>query len=138
MTNDPTLLCITHKVIDDVVCCSELSDLLLHGIFKNALLTLNQSPLLLVVCNALLIFPPIAAPPVAPGMTSGCSTEGPGIVTLFASGGTLSASAEAAALVAYDGEDASAAKKAEGDFQSDHIGCCFGWPGRKFRFRSVV
>jgi hypothetical protein len=58
-------------VVDDIVCDTELPNLLLHGVFKHVFLVGDQGALFFIVCDTCSVFAPVAAPPVAPCVTAG-------------------------------------------------------------------
>lgn len=121
MVHDSALLGVSHQVVDDVMCGSQLANLSLHRVFQYAFLLLDERALLLVVFDALAVLAPVAAPPVAPGVFAGGAAVCAGGVALFASGSAFSAGPQAAAFVADDGNEAAAAEEAEGDFEDDDI-----------------
>jgi hypothetical protein len=98
-----------------------LADFFLHGVFEDVFLRLDEGALFLVVFDALAVFAPVAAPPVAPGVFAGCAAVSCGGNTFFASGGSFSASTETATLVADDGNETAAAQEAEGYLQGDNV-----------------
>jgi hypothetical protein len=95
---------VADEVVDDVMGGAELADFFLHGGFKDAFLFLDQGALLLVVVDARDVFAPVAAPPVVPSVLACGPAVGAGGVTFFTCGGAFGAGAEAAALVADDGD----------------------------------
>jgi hypothetical protein len=91
MPDDPAFLCVSDKVIHNIVCGPQLSNLLLHCVLEYTFLLLDKGTLFFVIGDALVIFSPIATPPVAPSMSASCAAVSSGSVTLFSSSGALGA-----------------------------------------------
>lgn len=114
---------VSHKIIDNIMCCPQLSDLFLHRIFKHVFLLGDEGPFLLIVSNALTIPPcPVTAPPLAPCMLARCSAIGTSVDAFFPGSSTLSTCSKAATPVADCGEKTAATKDAKGDLNGQNEG----------------
>ena len=98
----PPFFCL-HKRIHNSVHRSQLPNLLLHRFFKYTLLLLDQTPLLFVVLDALMV-PPASTPPVAPRKFAGCAAIGTGVAAFFTESGAFGACSERAAPVSNYGD----------------------------------
>lgn len=114
---------VSHKIIDNIVCCPQLPDLFLHCIFKHIFLLGDEGPLLFIVSNALTVpLCPVTAPPLAPCMLARCSAIGTSVDAFFPGSSTLSTCSKAAAFMADCSENTAATKDAKGDFNGQNEG----------------